>query len=80
MIDKIECDFQAKIYDLQGVMDYDKTKEDLKYYGNRAEEIERNSYTASDFWIEYDKPKYQDNEIFKNLIVDIQQIPRLIKE
>ncbi len=80
LIDKIECDFQAKIYDLQGVMDYDKTKEDLKYYGNRAEEIVRNSYTASDFWIEYDKPKYQDNEIFKNLIVDIQQIPRLIKE
>ena len=80
LIDKIECDFQAKIYDLQGVMDYDKAEEDLKYYGDRAAEIERNSHTASDFWIEYDKPKYQDEEIFKNLIEDIQATNKLVKE
>ena len=80
LIDKIECDFQAKMYDLQGVMSYDKTKEDLKYYGDRAEEIEKNSHTASDFWIEYDKPKYQDDEIFKSLIKDIQSTNKLVKE
>ena len=74
MIDKIECDFQAKMYDLEEVMDYDKTREDLKYYGDRADEIDRNSKVASDFWIEFDKPKYEDDNIFKSLINDIQKI------
>lgn len=76
LIDKIECDFQAKMYDLEGVMDYNKTREDLKYYGERANEIDKNSKEASDFWIEFDKPKYQDNEIFKELINDIQKIEK----
>ena len=74
LIDKIECDFQAKMYDLEGVMDFEKTSEDLKYYGDRAKEIEENSKVASDFWIEYDKPKYNDDSIFKELINDIQKI------
>ena len=74
MIDKIECDFQAKMYDLEGVMDYDKTREDLKYYGDRAEYIDEHSKCASDFWIEYDKPKYDNEPIFKELICDIQKI------
>ena len=76
LVDKIECDFQAKMYDLEGVMDYEKTREDLKYYGDRASEIDKNSKTASDFWIEYDKPKYNDNPIFKELINDIQKIDK----
>ena len=74
LIDKIECDFQAKMYDLEGVMDYNKTREDLAYYGDRAEYIDKHSKTASDFWIEYDKPKYDNDEIFKTLINDIQNI------
>ena len=74
MIDKIEYDFQAKMYDLEGVMDYDKTREDLKYYGNRADDIDKHSKTSSDFWIEYDKPKYDNDPIFKSLINDIQNI------
>lgn len=76
LVDKIECDFQAKMYDLEGVMNYEKTREDLKYYGDRASEIDKNSKTASDFWIEYDKPKYNDNPIFKGLINDIQKIDK----
>lgn len=76
LVDKIECDFQAKMYDLEGVMNYEKTREDLKYYGDRASEIDKNSKTASDFWIEYDKPKYNDNLIFKELINDIQKIDK----
>ena len=74
LIDKIECDFQAKLYDLEKVMDYNKTRDDLDYYGDRATDIDTKSKTASDFWIEWDKPKYEDSEIFKNLINDIQNI------
>lgn len=76
-IDKIECDFQAKIYDLMGAFSYEKAKEDLPFYGARASEIESKSKTASDFWIEYDRPKYEDDEIFKELINQIQKIKEL---
>ena len=36
-IDKIECDFQAKIYDLQGDFKLEKAIEDLEYFGKGAE-------------------------------------------
>lgn len=74
LVDKIECDFQAKLYDLAGVMDYNRTREDLIYYGERADEIDSKSHTASDFWIEYDRPKYDNDDIFKTLIEDIKNI------
>lgn len=76
-IDKIECDFQAKLYDLEGVFESEKAKEDLPFFGDRAKEIERLSNCASDFWIEYDKPKFENDEIFKELINEIQNIKRL---
>ncbi len=71
-IDKIECDFQAKIYDLEGKMDFEKTRSDLAYFKDRANEIDKVAKTASDFWIEFDKPKYEDDAIFKELIKEIQ--------
>ncbi len=73
-IDKIECDFQAKMYDLQGVFSYEKAKEDLEYFGDRKNDIEKESNCASDVWIEYDKPKFSDDEIFESLISEIQKI------
>lgn len=74
LVDKIECDFQAKMYDLEGVMDYDIAREDLKYYGERKEEIDKNSKTASDIWIEYDRPKYEESSVFTSLLDDIKCI------
>ncbi len=76
-IDKIECDLQAKVYDLQGVFSYEKAREDLPFYGDRADEIDKNSKTSSDFWIEYDRPKYNDDAVFKSLIDDIKNIGEL---
>ena len=75
-IDKIECDLQAKIYDLEGVFDYEDAKVDLDYYGKRASEIEEKSNCASDIWIEYDRPKFDDDPIFKELIQDIRNLSK----
>lgn len=72
-IDKIECDFQAKKYDLEGVFSIEKAKEDLPYYGEDAKRIEEVSETASDYWIEFDKVKFQNDDIFKSLINAIQE-------
>lgn len=72
-IDKIECDFQAKKYDLEGVFSIEKAKEDLPYYGEDAKRIEEVSETASDYWIEFDKIKFKGDEIFSNLINAVQE-------
>ncbi len=71
-IDKIECDFQAKIYDLNGNFSLEKALEDLVYFGDEAKLIKEKVKTASDVWIEYDKSRYQEDEIFKLLIEKIQ--------
>lgn len=77
MIDKIECDFQAKIYDLEGTFFYDKAREDLPFYGDRATEIDKLSKTASDFWIEFDRPIYKEDNKFSDLLNEIQKIKKL---
>ena len=76
-IDKIECDFQAKIYDLQNTMKIENVKEDLAFFGDRAKEIESKAKNPSDIWIEYDKKIYEDDEIFKALIEDIQNLKNI---
>ena len=72
-IDKIECDFQAKIYDLKGKIKLEKMLEDLEYFGEEANIIKDKINYPSDVWIEYDKNKYKDDKIFETLIDDIQK-------
>ncbi len=76
-IDKIECDFQAKLYDLEGAFSYEEAKKDLEFFGNRKDEIEEKSKCASDIWIEYDKPKFSRDAIFESLINEIQKIKEI---
>lgn len=77
LIDKAECDFQAKLYDLEGVMSISEARKDLDYYGDRKDEIDKVSINPSDYWIEWDKPIFKDDLIFKNLINDIQKCKKL---
>ncbi len=74
LIDKMECDMQAKVYDLDGNFLMEKAKEDLVYYGSSAKKIEKNAKTASDYWILYDKPKFKNDKIFKLLCDELLKI------
>lgn len=74
LIDKMECDMQAKVYDLDGNFLIEKAKEDLVYYGSGAKKIEKNAKTASDYWILYDKPKFKNDKIFKLLCDELLKI------
>lgn len=74
-VSKLESDLQAKIYDLKGQFSVENAKEDAKYFEN-AEEILSKINNASDSWIEYDR-KYYDDEMFKSLSSDIQNIKNL---
>lgn len=76
-IDKIEADFQAKIYDLGGYFDLEAEKNDCRaWYGSKAEEVIAASKSASDIWLTCDHYIYEDDELFSKLqhaIRDIKQ-------
>ena len=75
LIDKIECDFQAKIYDLLGYMNYDEVKKDLDYYTDYDAKLEAlKAKNASDIWLLYDKHLYKDNDIFIKLLDNIKNL------
>lgn len=76
-VDKIECNFQAKIYDLQGFFPIESAIEDLKYYAKDYSPTITESTSASDIGIEYDKRLFKDDQLFANLIENIQTIQTL---
>ena len=73
-IDKIEWDFQAKIYDMNGYFSLDKALEDLNFMGEDGKQIREKVKTASDVGIEFDKSIYKGNHLFESLIKDIQNM------
>lgn len=77
MIDKLECDMQAKVYDLEGYFLVEKAREDLPYFGDRAKKIEKSAKCASDYWILFDEAKFKNSEIFSALIEKLLEIKEL---
>ncbi len=54
-----------------------RQKKILIFFEERKKEIEKASNCASDIWIEYDKPKYKDDNVFESLINEIQKIKEI---
>lgn len=74
-IDKIEADFQAKMYDLAGYFDIEEAKEDCrKWKGKNAEQIIASSNSASNIWLSSDYYLYEDDQIFSALQEAIRDI------
>ena len=73
-IDKIECNFQAKLYDLRGQFSLEEAIEDAKCYMNKDDFVVKEGSTASDIGIEYDKIYFKDDKLFEDLINDIQDV------
>lgn len=72
MCDKLECDIWIKVYEDFGYNDINqknlKPLEDLK-----VKEIMKNEDKISSIFIEYDREKYMDNEIFVKLLNFIKE-------
>ena len=76
-IDKLEADFQAKMYDLAGYFDIEAEKEDCRAWnGDAAEDIIASSKSASDIWLLGDKYLYEDDELFMELQEAIRDITK----
>ncbi len=71
-IDKLECDFQCKKYDLDGALTMENLRKDASNSGPRRDEIYENAKNPSDIWIEVDRPIYKD-DIFISLLEDIKK-------
>lgn len=75
---KIESDFQAKIYDLNGEFNFAKALEDINNYpGELREEIKPQVRNASDGWILYNRQFYHDDLIFGSLSDEIRKLSDL---
>ncbi len=76
-IDKLEADFQAKMYDLAGYFDIEAEKEDCRAWnGDAAEDIIASSKSASDIWLLGDKYLYEDDELFMKLQEAIRDVTK----
>lgn len=74
-IDKIEADFQAKMYDLGGYFDIEAEKNDCRaWYGSKAESVIAASTSASDIWLTCDHHLYEDDELFSTIQTAIRDI------
>lgn len=76
-IDKLEPDFQAKIYDLEGKFNIEDEIKDCKAWcGNDANEIIEKAKCASDIWLDVDKYLYEDDELFAQIQAAIKNITK----
>lgn len=73
-IDKLECDFQAKLYDLDGKFDIEEEKKDcMTWNGDRAKELIEGAKCASDIWLDADVILYKD-ETFLKILAAIKKL------
>ena len=66
--DKFECDIQCKIYDEENCVDMTEQENNKVYHNERVQEIIKNGDNSwSDMWLEFDRPKYSDENFIKVL-------------
>ena len=70
MCDKIEADIQAKVYQDMGCQRDLNDQEQNVVYGSPLiqEMVDNGSTTVFDIWYAWDKDKYKDDPIFKELL------------
>jgi len=63
LCDKLECDLQARLYDLEGYADVNRGSEEL-LNKPRVHELYEKGYTLSEMWLRFGQEKYPYDENF----------------
>ena len=63
--DKLECDLQCKLYDLEGCVDLTKQQSGNAAENEQVQELLRTGKTWSDMWLQYDLDHIPYDENFK---------------
>ena len=72
MVSKLESDFQAKKYELDGEFTLENAKEDIKNYPEELKAKLGDITKASEGWLNYDRQYY--DELFTSLSEDIEEL------
>ena len=62
--DKLECDLQSKLYDLEGCVDLNKQENNATYYNERVQKLLKEGKSWSDMWLLYGQERYNYDENF----------------
>lgn len=74
MCDKLECDIQAKLYEEKGYNSLDNQDNNPALRNEVIKEIINSGVkTVADVFIQYDKPKYQNNEVFSRTLKYVEK-------
>ena len=65
--DKLECDLQCKLYDLEGCVDLNKQQSCNAKENEQVQELLRTGKTWSDMWLQYDLDKIPYDDNFKSV-------------
>ena len=66
--DKLECDLQCKLYDEAGCVRYEDQTHSDNHREDVMEALRTGSSTWSYHWLSYDRPKYEDDDNFLNVL------------
>lgn len=74
LCDKLEADLQSKYYDDNGYLDLNNQPNNPALSSSKVQDIIKDGNSkVSDIWIEFDKDKFSDDEIFSKIIKYIKQ-------
>lgn len=66
--DKLECDLQCKLYDEGGFVKLEDQLESDNHRDDVMESIRNGESTWSYNWMNYDRPKYEDDDMFMEVL------------
>jgi len=62
--DKLECDIQSKLYDLEGCVDLNKQENNTTYNNDKVQKFLQEGKSWSDMWLLYGQERYNYDENF----------------
>lgn len=66
--DKLECDLQCKLYDEADYVDPYNQGDSADHKPELMEKLKNGEVTWSESWLEHDRPKYEDDEHFMEVL------------
>jgi hypothetical protein len=66
--DKLECDLQCKLYDESGCVDPFNQFNNSTHNQEVIKKLQNGETTWSYLWLKHDRPKYNDDQNFKDVL------------
>lgn len=80
--DKLECDIQCKLYDLEKCVSLDEQENNKTFYDPKVQELLNKNKSWSNMWLDFSQKRYNYDKNFKSIsnYVKNNDIDKLIKD